>query len=128
MNRWPFSSEASKQQASERDQRAARKTLREQQLLQKVLSDSDDEDNFKDAEYSFSAGLNLDGEPEDEIAEMDAAALAAERQKPFDGRNLPDDDEAWKKEIKIKFDINDVKYWFNSVEGQMRKFGINQQC
>ena len=36
MNRWPFSSEASKQQATERNQRAARKTLREQQLLQKL--------------------------------------------------------------------------------------------
>ena len=130
MNRWPFSSQASEEQASQRNQRAARRTIRSQQQVQ---SDSDEE-NFRDAENSFNASLNLDGEPNepeepdmaDEAARR-AALVATEMAKPFDKRNLPDDAEAWKKEIKIQFDITDVKYWFNSVEGQMRKFGINLQ-
>ena len=37
------------------------------------------------------------------------------------------DEDSWKKEIKIKYDPHDVEYWFNSVEAQMKKFGINRQ-
>ena len=90
---------------------------------------SDSEPDFHDVETSFTSNLNLDGEPE--MPDNDQAAIAARRAaemaKPFDKRNLPDDEEAWKKEIKIQFDIQDVKYWFNEVEGAMKKYGIGLQ-
>ena len=96
---------------------------------------SDSEDNYHDPETSFTGALNVDGEPGDggddmsqaELAAQAAAARQAEMAKPFDKRNLPDDDDAWKKEIKIQFDIQDVKYWFNEVEGAMKKYGIGLQ-
>ena len=56
-----------------------------------------------------------------------AARLAAEKAKPVDKANYADDEDAWKKEIKLKFDIHDVRYWFNAVEASMKKFGINLQ-
>ena len=91
--------------------------------MSEIKSDEDEELLFEDANNSFSANLNVDGESD----VMDAATIAAERAKPFDKRSLPDDAEAWKKELKLKFDKNDVKYWFNSVESQLKKHGINNQ-
>merc|ERR1711994_675687 len=57
---------------------------------------------------------------------LTAAELAAQKALPVADASFPDDEDAWKKEIKIKYD-KDVKYWFNAVEGQMKKFGINTQ-
>ena len=121
MNRWLGNSADSSRQASERNQRAARKVIQKQQ--EQYKSDSDPE--FEDANTSFSAGLNLDGN--DDTAIMDAATLAAEKRKPVDVANFPDDEDAWKKEIKIKFNKADIRYWFNSVESMMKKYGINSQ-
>ena len=122
---WFGTPASSASQAADRNQRAARRAISQ---LQQVTSDSDDD--FRDANTSFSAKLNLDGDAEDldqSIMTAEAAALAAEMAKPLDKRNYADDPEAWKKDIKIKFEIHDVKYWFNTVESQMKKFGINLQ-
>ena len=131
MHRWPGSSEDSSNQKSERNQRAARRTIKTLNL--NPLS-SEDEEVFQDCDTSFS--LNVDGEPGDvPLVEPDmnanqqaaAAALAAEKRKPVQDADFDDDSDAWKKEIKVKFNPHDVKYWFNSVESAMKKFGINQQ-
>ena len=123
MNRWLGNAAQSSRQASERNQRQAKRTIAQQKETYK--SDSDPE--FEDANTSFSAGLNLDGNDDQDIMADAAARLAAEKAKPVDTANFQDDDEAWKKEIKIKFDKSDISYWFNSVEAQMKKYGINSQ-
>ena len=127
MNRWFGTPADSARQSSDRDQRAARRTiarLPEQAQLPAILSD---EDEFLDTETSFH--LNLDGEPGDtstssqgstpEAATMPAVA--------FDVEDKENDADSWKKEVKIKFDMQEVEYWFNSVEAQMKSFGINKQ-
>ena len=120
------SSEDSAKQSSERDSRAARRYIRSVPQVN-LASDSDNDDAYQEANQSLEVNplLNLDGEfghPD-----MDAAALAAEKAKPFQDADFPDDPEAWKKEIKVKFDAQDICYWFNTVESQMKKFGINKQ-
>ena len=128
MFRWSGNKATSNEQASERDSRAARRTIRSLNL--NPLS-SDDE--FEDANTSFNRSLNLDGDAGDSPEEMAAeqarlaAELAAEKAKPVQDSDFADDDEAWKKELKIKFDMHDVQYSFNAIESQMRKFGINRQ-
>ena len=124
MNRWLGGAKESESQASARNQRAARRIIRNQ-----LMPTSDEE--FRDCETSFNTSLNLDGEP-GETAETDimaaaAAELARQKALPVQDANYADDDDAWKKEIKLKFDRSDVTYWFNSVESQMKKFGINMQ-
>ena len=59
MNRWFGDSSKSSQQASERNQRAARKTLREQAAYQSVSEDEELE--FHEANNSLSISLNVDG-------------------------------------------------------------------
>ena len=120
MNRWLGSSADSKKQAGERSQRAARRTI---SSLPTVTSDSDE---FEDCNTSFRLP-NLDGqedEDEDESAIMvDAAAAAAElarqRALPFADSDYDNDPDFWKKELKMKFDKNDVKYWFNYTEAEL---------
>ena len=129
MNRWFGSSQDSDRQASERNRRAARRTIAS---LQNIASDSDDE--FGDANQSLS-NLNLDGEPGDDpdMADAEQRRLAAEaeltRQRGLavEDADFQNDPDSWKKEIRVKFDQNDVKYFFNTVESQMRKHGINRQ-
>ena len=131
MNRWWGSKEDSDKQTSERSQRAARRTIRDLTL---VLSDDDE---FEDCNTSIQnrSLFNLDGQVDSESSEedtpdnpiMDADAIAAQRALPVQDSSFPDDAEAWKKEIKLKFNNQDVKYWFNSVESSMKKYGINTQ-
>ena len=45
----------------------------------------------------------------------------------FDRLNTDNDADAWKKEVKLKFDPHDALYWFNAVEADMKRFGINKQ-
>ena len=132
MFRWPGGKSDSDKQASERSQRAARRTISSLNL--NPCSSEDEE--FKECDTSFNKSniFTLDGaeelsgsEEETDIMVLTAAELAAEKAKPVDTANFPDDPDAWKKELKLKFDANDVKYWFNSVEGQMKKYGINLQ-
>ena len=137
MHRWWGSSADSEKQNSERDQRAARRVIKSLDLNPNPLSDDEfvecntsinnksifNVDGADDAESENSLYLSED----DEIPVMDAAAIAAQKALPFEDASYPDDDEAWKKELKLKFDKSDVKYWFNSVENQMRKYGINSQ-
>ena len=130
MNRWWGSQSDSIAQSADRDSRAARRTIARQQTIN---SDSDEND-FADCNTSFNRSLNLDGEPgESADLTMNAneqaarAALAAEKAKPVEDADYADDEDAWKKEVKLKFDQSDVKYWFNSVESTMKKYGINSQ-
>ena len=124
MNRWWGNKDESDKQASERSSRAARRTLASLNL---VLSSDDDE--FADADTSFHNQTipQVDGDHDDTESMADAAELARQRALPFEDADFEDDPDAWKKEVKLKFDINDVKYWFNAVESQMRKAGINKQ-
>ena len=129
MFRWPGSKADSDKQSSERDQRAARRTISSLNL--NPLSEDEE---YQDCDTSFNNSniFTVDGaadqiSDEEDNMSLSPAELAAEKAKPVDIANFPDDPEAWKKELKLKFDANDVKYWFNLVEGQMKKFGINLQ-
>ena len=119
MHRWSGSKETAEQQKNERNQRQARRYIRDSILsVPSVLSD---EDEFLECDTSF-ANLNVDGEPSMPDDQGDAAAiLRAEKAKPVAEANFPDDDEAWKKDIKLKFNKSDVVYWFNSVERRMER-------
>ena len=129
MNRWWGSKSDSDQQSNERNQRAARRTINNLDLR---LSESE-EDQFDDANTSLHTSLqnitlNLDGhgsESESENGDImaDAAELARQRALPVAEADFENDPDSWKKEIKLKFDT-DITYWFNSVEAQMKKFGI----
>ena len=130
MNWWPGSKEDSARQAADRSQRQARRVI---QSLQKETIASDEE-NFEDCDTSFSANLNIDGEPGSaaESRQTSPARQVVRMPDPpvsviFEDADAEDDSEAWKKEVKIKFNQNDVDYWFNTVEAQMKKFGINKQ-
>ena len=134
MNWWPGSAAQSSSQAADRNQRAARRQTRNLDLH---LSDEED---FQDCDTSLNnkSIFSLDGaadndsatdsdeSPEDTMA-LTAAQLAAEKAKPVQTANYPDDEDAWKKELKLKFDKSDVQYWFNASESQMKKSGINSQ-
>ena len=130
MHRWFGSAADSSKQASDRDQRAARRTINSLDLQL-----SEDEEEYQDCDVSINntSIFNLDGQVDEDLDEdpdimaLTAAQLAAEKLKPFEDANFPDDDEAWKKELRVKFEKHDVEYWFNTVEGQMKKFGINSQ-
>ena len=147
MNRWWGDSSASAKQASERDQRAARRVIaRLPTVAQSGDPLSDDNEVFDDCNQSFSA-LNLDGNGDLETASTSSSSGAGapggaaapggvpavvEPDLPimaatFDTEDKENDSEAWKKEVKIKFQPHDVEYWFNTVEAQMKKFGINRQ-
>ena len=130
MNRWFGSSDDSQRQAADRNARQARRTLRQ---LPKVASDSEDE-VFGDCNTSllFVDGANDDnesvvGSDNGEMAAEAAAELARQKALPIEDANFANDEDSWKKEIKLKFEPHDVKYWFNSVEADMKKFGINKQ-
>ena len=123
MNRWPGDKAASDLQASQRSSRAARRTLNNLDL-NLVLSD---EEPFEDANQSFSSNLNLDGDTSiPESADASSSSSTPSVMALFEDINAEDHEKAWEKEIKIKFD-QDVRYWFNSVEAQMKKYGINKQ-
>ena len=131
MNRWWGSQADSESQKSARAERSARRYVRNLPTLAAVTSD---EEVFEDADASFSQNLNLDGNPDesDPLPSTSARASSATMPDPpppakFDETDAADDAEAWKKELKLKFDQSDVKYWFNAVESQMKKFGINRQ-
>lgn len=128
MNRWWGSAEDSEQQAGDRNSRAARRTLARQVV---VSSGSEDNAPFYNANDQSLSIPNLDGEDDEviEAADMDAAAreLARQRALPVDQADFENDVDSWKKEIKLKFNVSDVTYWFNSVEADMKKFGINKQ-
>ena len=128
MNRWPGSRSDSDRQASERSSRAARRTLSRLDIPE-TGSDSG-EDNFDDCETSFHH--NLDGEGGDlddsmDAAQRAAAELARQRSLPVEDADFENDPDSWKKEVKAKFDQHDVTFWFNTVESQLKKHGINRQ-
>ena len=109
MHKWWGSSQDSATQASERDQRAARRTIKNLNL--NPLSDDDE---FEDCDTSISNTSifnQLDG-PDDTEPEpvMPAAAPV-----PFDMEDKEDDADAWKKDLKLKFQPHDVEYWINAT-------------
>ena len=134
MHRWFGSSQDAEEQASQRDQRAARR------FISSIPQVSESDDEYAECDSSLnnqSIFLGVDGADDgladsDENLETDvmvltAAELAAEKAKPFEDASFPDDDKAWEKEVTLKFDQQDVAYWFNSVEYTMKKYGINEQ-
>ena len=124
MFRWRGDQQQSDSQSADRQQRAARRTIKKLDL-ELVLSD---EEPFLDANTSLSTNLNLDGEPADESTSSETSAIMPDNNPVlFEDANADDDAEAWKKDLKIQWNQHDVKYWFNSVEAQMKKFGINKQ-
>ena len=124
MNRWQGTSDDSAKQTSERNRRAASRFIRS---LPTIQSDSDTDDApFQDCNQSLTFN-QLDGNEETDDMTDAASILRQEKAKPVELANFPDDDEAWKKEIKVKFNQHDVVYWFNTIESDMKKFGINTQ-
>ena len=127
---WRFGGkDESNRQAAERNARAARKTLAEQQQLLNILS-SDKDDEYRDCDTSLIFG-NVDGADDGDDDTMSADELAAElarqRALPVEDADFENDAESWKKEIKLKFEPHDIVYWFNSIESQMKKHCINRQ-
>ena len=133
MNRWWGGRDDSERQANERNQRSARRTIA--QLPLPVLS-SDDDAEFADCDTSGLFG-GVDGaddldDSSSSVSDMNAAQAAAaellrQQNLPVEEADYDNDSEAWKKEIKVKFDPNDVEYFFNTAEAQMKKHGINKQ-
>ena len=131
MNRWSGSKEDSDRQQGERNQRAARRYLSSNAVIDISLNDSEIE--FLDCEETPL--INVDGadevSDEDDSMATEAAAAAAHRAaellKPFEDQNFPDDEDAWKKTLSFKFNRNDPQFWINNVEAEMTSFGINLQ-
>ena len=138
MNRWWGSKSESDQQASARSQRAARRSINKLDLHL-----SDDEE-YKECDTSFNNtsifsvdGANdnfedsLSDDPSAEPSTMSQAEIAAElarqRALPVEDADFENDPESWKKELKLKFDPSDIKYWFNATEAELKKIGINRQ-
>ena len=135
MNRWFGSKDDSDQQASSRNARAARRTISRQPV---PVAESESEDEFGDCNTSnfflnVDGGDDLDNDTSSTTSSMvDAAAAAAaeltrQRGLPVEDADFENDVDAWKKDLKLKFDAHDVEYWFNMVESQMKKYGINRQ-
>ena len=103
MNRWQGSARDSLKQASERSQRAARRTI---SSLDLVLSE---EEEFQDCDTSLRlTNLNLDGAGDD-LDDTTSSSTTSQVMAPdpvvrFDEANTDDDSEAWKKDLKVKFD------------------------
>ena len=123
MNRWWGNDKVSAEQASARSQRAARRTIKSLNIP--VLSESDDE--YAECNTSIQQVDGADDDAMADAAARAAAELARQKALPFEESDYENHEEAWKKELKLKFDPQDVKYWFNSVEADMKKYGINRQ-
>ena len=128
MHRWFGSSSDSDKQASERDARAARRIIASQPELH--LSE-DEPDDFEDCNTSVANVSIFQGDGADD-EDLDSASIpdyepqtppAIMPPVPFDMENKENDEDSWKKEVKIPFEPHDVSYWFNSVEAKMKKFG-----
>ena len=103
MHRWWGSKEESDKQTAERSQRAAKRYIRNS--VTNVINALSDEDEFQDCDTSFQDtslfDYQVDGENDpDESADIMPDQWAAEKAKPFAESNYPDDDEAWKRDLK----------------------------
>ena len=78
-----------------------------------------DEDSIVDSETASTSAAEMPDEA--------AAELARQQALPVEDADFENDPKSWEKELKLKFDKNDVKYWFNVTEAEMKKFGINRQ-
>ena len=120
MYRWWGSSEDSERQASERDQRSARRIIASQQ---KVLSESEDEE-YKECDLSKSFLINVDGgdsivasDDEDTSPETSAIMVAFEDENGTDGDNALGN--ALRSLEKLEWQTNDLAWYFNRVEIRM---------
>ena len=121
MNRWWGNKDDSAKQASDRDSRAARRTIRDLPLQVVVSSEDEYEDcdtSLRFATDGTNDDLDVPVQPSTSGATMDAAARELARQKalPVEDADFEDDPDSWKKELKLKFDLNDIKYWFNATQ------------
>ena len=103
---------------------------------------SDEDEDFNDCKTSFRLNLDGQGDTDDEDPSTSAESRSTTSQpfaptvpptpaavmaEAFDRLNTDNDADAWKKEVKLKFDPHDALYWFNAVEADMKRFGINKQ-
>ena len=117
MNWWPGNKQDSERQASDRNSRAARRTLA---ALPQVVLSSDDELPYEDCDTSLLFATDGTNDPADDSMPLDAAAeLARQKALPVEEANFENDPDSWKKELKVKFDPSDVKYSFNTIESQL---------
>ena len=126
MHRWWGGKEDSDRQSADRKQRAARRYLASNPQHLSPATDSLDNSLYEDADSSL---LNVDGTADEmtDAAARAAAARTAELAKPFDEQDFDDDGDAWKKSLSLKFDRNDVLFWFSETEVVMTNHGINRQ-
>ena len=128
MHRWWGSSQDSAQQSSERDQRAARRVIAEQNKnLRLALSDSEDEE-YRDCNLSRSFISNLDGaDDNDSVTSTESDKMPVVL---FQDENGADDTDYYKKLSALKnrtFNKNEVEFWFTSFETSLKHMGVKSQ-
>ena len=129
MNRWWGSKSDSLEQASQRDRRAARRTI----AALPVIS-SDDDDQYEDCNLSVSHFPNLDGQgDEDEVETSSNAGSENGEAMPvviFQDENGTDDDDYYKKLGSLRnrnFNKQEVEFWFTSFETSLKHIGVKSQ-
>ena len=121
MHRWFGSSQDSDRQASERDRRAARRTIA--QLPTIASSDSGDE--YADCNLSTSFILNVDSGND-----SDSASTHSDIMPNFDVENGTDDADYYKKLGPISnhtFNTKEPEFWFTSIESSLKHIGVKSQ-
>ena len=109
MNRWWGDKATSDKQAADRSSRAADRNSRQAREVlaaQQVLS-SDDDADYHDPDTSVHLP-DLDGndsDGSDSSSVMDAQEVARQRALPVEDADFPSHEDAWKKELKIKFEF-----------------------
>ena len=121
MHRWWGSSQDSDRQASERDRRAARRTIA--QLP--TIASSGSEDEYADCNLSTSFILNVDGGND-----SDSASTHSDIMPNFDVENGVDDADYYKKLGPISnrtFNTKEPEFWFTSIESSLKHIGVKSQ-
>ena len=118
MHRWWGSKDDSEKQAGDRNQRAARRVIRN--LSSPEPTSSGDEY----AECETSGLFNLDGN--DSVTSEEAVIMAT----PFELEKGTDDDDYYKKIGNLKnrtFNTSEPEFWFTSIEASMKHMGVKSQ-
>ena len=126
MHRWWGNSADSSAQASQRDQRAARRIIASLDL---PLSNSDDEDEYKECDLSTSF-LNLDGQDDADTSSNSSTSAATMPAVKFQDENADDDEDYYKKLSTVKnrvFNRNEVEFYFTSLEASLKHIGVKNQ-
>ena len=128
MVHWWGSSSDSQKQTSERNQRAARRTIAKLPVVQ----DSNSDDEYRDCDLSNSF-LNLDGlDDNDDSAESTNSSTTSANMAAviFQDEAGTDDDDYYKKLSSLKnrsFNAKEAEFWFTGIETSMKHMGIKSQ-